>query len=55
LLEDIAVDTFVYSSFETVIRTLFQGFFTTPSWQTFTTLACDWALATDRLTITTYV
>ena len=28
LLEDIAVDTFVYSSFGTVVMTLFQGFFT---------------------------
>ena len=28
LLEDIAVDTFVHSSFGTVVMTLFQGFFT---------------------------
>src|SRR5919204_1480732 len=53
LLEDIAVDTFVYSSFGTVVVTLFQGLFTAPSWQTFTLLACGWALATDRHTITT--
>jgi hypothetical protein len=33
--------------------TLFQGIFTAPSWQTFTSLACGWALATDRHTITT--
>jgi hypothetical protein len=55
LLEDIAVDTFVYSSFGTLVMTLFQGFFTAPSWQTFTSLACGWALATDRHTITTYL
>lgn len=54
-LEDIAVDTFVHSSFGTVVRTLFQGLFTAPSWQTFTALACGWALATDRHTITTYL
>jgi len=55
LLEDIAVDTFVQSSFGTVVMTLFQGLFTAPSWQTFTSLACGWALATDRHTITTYL
>jgi len=53
LPEDIAVDTFVHSSFGTVVMTLFPGFFTAPSWQTFTALACGWALATDRHTITT--
>ncbi len=55
LLEDIAVDTFVHSSFGTVVMTLFQGFFTAPSWHTFTYLACGWALASDRHTITTYM
>jgi DDE superfamily endonuclease len=55
LLEDIAVDTFVHSSFGTVVMSLFQGLFTAPSWQTFTSLACGWALATDRHTITTYL
>jgi len=55
LLEDIAVDTFVDSSFGTVVMTLFQGLFTGPSWQTFTYLACGWALAGDRHTITTYL
>jgi hypothetical protein len=55
LLEDIAVDPFVHSSFGTVVMTLFHGLFTAPSWQTFTTLACGWALATDRHTITTYL
>src|SRR5438034_278224 len=34
---------------------LFQGLFTVPSWHTFTSLACGWALATDRHTITTYL
>jgi len=55
LLEDIAVDTFLNSSFGTVVMTLFQGFFSAPSWQTFTYLACGWSLATDRHTITTYL
>jgi hypothetical protein len=49
------VDTFVHSSFGTVVMTLFQGFFSAPSWQTFTYLACGWALATERHTITTYL
>lgn len=54
-LEDIAVDTLVYSSFGTVVMTLLQGLFTHPSWHTLTSLACGWALATDRHTITTYM
>jgi hypothetical protein len=54
-LEDMAVDTFVHSSFGTVVMTLFQGFFTAPAWHTFTLLARGWALATDRQTITTYL
>ena len=54
-LEDIAVDTFVHSSFGTIVMTLFQGFFSTPSWRTFTYLACGWAFASDRHTITTYM
>jgi DDE superfamily endonuclease len=49
------VDTFVHSSFGTVVMTLFQGIFTAPSWQTFTALACGWALAGERHTITTYM
>ena len=53
LLEEMAVDTFVHSSFGTVVMTLFHSLFTAPSWETFTTLACGWALATDRHTITT--
>src|SRR5215510_13450317 len=55
LLEDIAVDTFVHSSCGTVVMPLFQSLFTAPSWRTFTLLACGWALATDRHTITTYL
>lgn len=54
-LEDRAVDTFVHSSFGTVVMSLFQGLFTAPSWQTLTSLACGWALATDCHTITTYM
>jgi hypothetical protein len=50
-----AVDTFVYSSFGTVVLALFHGLLTAPSWHTFTCLACGWALATDRHTITTYL
>jgi hypothetical protein len=55
LLEDIAGDTCVPSSFGTVVMTLLQGFFPAPSWRTFTLLARGWALATDRHTITTSV
>jgi DDE superfamily endonuclease len=55
LLEDIAVAPFGHSSFGSVVMTLVQGFFTAPSWHTFTYLACGWALASDRHTITTYV
>jgi hypothetical protein len=55
LRQAIAVDTFVHSSFGTVVRPLFQGLLTAPSWQPFPSLACGWALATDRHTITTSV
>src|SRR5712692_2853361 len=55
LLEDITVDTFAHSSFGTVVMTLFQGLFTAPSWHTFTSSSCGWALATDRHTISTYL
>jgi hypothetical protein len=55
LLEDIAVDTFLHSSFGAVVAMLFQEFFTAPSWHTFTSLACGWALTGDRHTITTYM
>ena len=49
------MDTFLNSSFGAVLMTLFQGFFTAPSWHTFTYLACGWTLATDRHTLTTYL
>ena len=55
LREDMAVDTFLHSSFGAVVVTLCQGLFTAPSWHTFTSLACGWALAGDRHTMTTYV
>jgi hypothetical protein len=42
-------------SFGTVVTMLFRDLFTAPSWPTFTYLACGWALASDRHTITTYV
>jgi hypothetical protein len=54
-LGDIAVDTFVHSSFGTVVMPLFQGFFSTPSWHTCTSLACGWAVASDRHPITPYM
>ena len=53
LLEDIAVDTFLHSSFGAVVTMLFHDLFTAPSWHTFTSLACGWALASDRHTMTT--
>lgn len=49
------MDTFFVSSFGTFGMGLFQSLFTVPSWQSFSLLACGWALATDRHTITTYV
>jgi DDE superfamily endonuclease len=49
------VDTFFVSSFGTFVMGLFHGLFTAPSWQSFSLLACGWALATDRHTITTYL
>jgi hypothetical protein len=55
LLEDIAVDTLVHSAFGTVVMPLFPRLLTAPSWHTFTSLACGWALATARHTITTSV
>jgi DDE superfamily endonuclease len=54
-VEDIAVDTFLSSSFGTFLMGLFQGLFTVPSQQSFTLLACGWALATGQHTITTYL
>jgi hypothetical protein len=54
-LEDIAVDTFLASSFGTFVMRLFQDLFTAPSWQSFSLLACGWTLAVGRHTITTYL
>jgi hypothetical protein len=54
-LEDIAVDTFLASSFGTFVMLLFQNLFTAPSWQSFSLLACGWTLAVGRHTITTYL
>src|SRR5712671_6350189 len=53
LLEDMAVDTLGSSSFGTVVLTLWGALCTAPSWRTCTLLACGWALATDRHTLTT--
>jgi hypothetical protein len=54
-LEDIAVDTFFVSSFGMFVMGLFQGLFTAPSWQSFSLLACGWALTSGKHTITTYL
>jgi hypothetical protein len=53
LREDIAVDPLCASSFGTFVRPMVQGLLTTLSWQSFLFLACGWALARDRHTITT--
>ena len=56
MLEDIAVTSFIVSSFGVFVMSLFDGLFTTPSWQTFTLLAWGWAVAGgERQTITTYL
>lgn len=55
LLEDIAVDTFFVSSFGMFVMGLFHGLFPTPSWQSFSLLACGWALASGKHTIPTYL
>jgi hypothetical protein len=49
------VAPFIVSSFGIFVMGLFQGLFTAPSWQTFTFLACGWALAGARHTLTTYL
>ena len=47
---------FIVSSFGLFVMGLFDGLFTTRSWQTFTVLAWGWAVATgERQTITTYL
>jgi DDE superfamily endonuclease len=54
LLEDIAVTTFIVSSFGVFVMSLVADLFTTPSEQTFTLLAYGWAVASgERQTITT--
>ena len=55
LPEGIAVDIFLHSSFGTFVTILFHDLFTAPSWHTFTSLACGWAVAHARHAITTYV
>lgn len=49
------MDTFLTSSFGTVIMTLWHGVLSTPSWHNFTYLAYGWALASGRQTITAYL
>jgi len=49
------VDTFLTSSFGTLVMTLWHGVLSAPSWQNFTYLAYGWALAWGRQTITTYL
>ena len=49
------MDTFVVSSFGTFVMGLLHGLFPAPSWQSCTLLACGWALATARHTLTTYL
>jgi DDE superfamily endonuclease len=54
--EDIAVAPFIVSSFGLFVMSLFAGLFTVPSGQTFTVLACGWAVAGgERQTIATYL
>jgi hypothetical protein len=52
-LEDIAVDTFVGSSFGMLVMALFQPLFNASAWQSFAVLACGWALSTHRHTSST--
>jgi hypothetical protein len=52
-LEDIAVDTFLASSFGPFVMVLCQDLFTAPSWQSVSLLACGWTLAVGRHPITT--
>ena len=51
-MEDIAVDTFLTSSFGTFVMTLWHGVRRAPSWHNFPSLASGWALAFGRQTIT---
>jgi hypothetical protein len=52
-MEDIAVDTFVASSFGTCMTALFPGVLSAPSWHSCTSLASGWSVAWGRQTITT--
>jgi len=54
-IEETAVDTFLTSSFGTLMRTLWHGVLRAPSWHMFTYLAYGWALASGRQTIPTYL
>lgn len=49
------MDTFFVSSFGMFVMGLFRNIFTAPSWQSFSLLACGWALACEKHTITTYL
>jgi hypothetical protein len=49
------VDPCFVSSCGPYVMGLFHGLWTAPSWQSFSLLACGWALATDRHTLTPYV
>ena len=54
LQEDLAVESFMVSSFGAFVMRLCQGLFSLRSEQTFTFLACGWARAGgERQTITT--
>jgi hypothetical protein len=56
VLEDLAMATFMVSSFGVFVMSLFADLFTAPSWQTFLVLAYGWAVAGgERQTITTYL
>jgi hypothetical protein len=55
-LEDITMAPFIVSSFGLFVMSLFAGLFTVPSGQTFTVLACGWAVAGgERQTIAPYL
>jgi hypothetical protein len=55
LLEDIAVDTFIVSSFGRFVMVLFQPLFRASAWQTFLWLAWGWVMSTQRHTISNYL
>lgn len=50
-----AVDTFFVSSFGMFVMALFQPLFNASTWQSFSVLACGWALSTHRHTISNYL